>query len=160
MKFFFVFIVFFYFCKISAQEDLGTVDVIGTSPLPGILIDRKDVPHTSQKITETQIQENLTKSITDLMNENFSGISVKDIQNGAFQKNVDYRGYTASPLLGESQGISVYLDGVRINESFGDTVQWELVPENAIKQIDLMSSNPAFGLNALGGSLALSTKKV
>mgnify|MGYP000470123819 FL=1 len=93
------------------------------------------------------------------MNENFSGISVKDIQNGAFQKNVDYRGYTASPLLGESQGISVYLDGVRINESFGDTVQWELVPENAIKQIDLMSSNPAFGLNALGGSLALSTKK-
>ena len=98
MKFFLVFVVFFYFCKISAQEDLGTVDVIGTSPLPGILIDRKDVPHTSQKITETQIQENLTKSITDLMNENFSGISVKDLQNGAFQKNVDYRGYTASPL--------------------------------------------------------------
>ena len=61
MKFILVFIVFFYFCKISAQEDLGTVDVIGTSPLPGILIDRKDVPHTSQKITETQIQENLTK---------------------------------------------------------------------------------------------------
>ena len=159
MKFFLVLIAFFYFCKLNAQEDLGTVDVIGTSPLPGILIDRKDVPHTSQKITETQIQENLTKSITDLMNENFSGISVKDLQNGAFQKNVDYRGYTASPLLGESQGISVYLDGVRINESFGDTVQWELVPENAIKQIDLMSSNPAFGLNALGGSLALSTKK-
>ena len=159
MKFFIVFISFFYFCKLNAQEDLGTVDVIGTSPLPGILIDRKDVPNTSQKITETQIQENLTKTITDLMNENFSGISVKDLQNGAFQKNVDYRGYTASPLLGESQGISVYLDGVRINESFGDTVQWELVPENAIKQIDLMSSNPAFGLNALGGSLALTTKK-
>ena len=58
----------------------------------------------------------------------------------SISKKCDYRG-TASPLLGESQGISVYLDGVRINESFGDTVQWELVPENAIKQIDLMSSN-------------------
>ena len=121
MNFFLIFITFFSFCRVNAQEDLGTVDVIGTSPLPGILIDRKDIPHTSQKIAETQIQEDLTKTITD-MNENFSGISVKDIQNGAFQKNVDYRGYTASPLLGESQGISVYLDGIRINESFGDTV--------------------------------------
>ena len=90
MKFFLVLIAFFYFCKLNAQEDLGKVDVIGTSPLPGILIDRKDIPHTSQKITETQIQENLTKTITDLMNENFSGISVKDVQNGAFpeKKNI------------------------------------------------------------------------
>ena len=47
------------------------------------------------------------------MNENLSGVTVKDIQNGSFQKNVDYRGFTASPLLGESQGITVYLDGVR-----------------------------------------------
>ena len=93
------------------------------------------------------------------MNENLSGLSVKDVQNGNFQKNVDYRGFTASPLLGESQGITVYLDGIRVNESFGDTVQWELIPEYAVKKVDLMSSNPAFGLNALGGSLSLSTKK-
>ncbi len=150
---------FIYIFNLSAQENLGSIDVIGASPLPGIMIDRNSVPNTTQKITDIEIKENLSKTIADLMNENFSGISVKDIQNGSFQKNVDYRGFTASPLLGESQGISVYLDGVRINESFGDTVQWELVPENAIKQIDLMSSNPAFGLNALGGSLALTTKK-
>ncbi len=93
------------------------------------------------------------------MNDNLSGVTVKDVQNGSFQKNLDYRGFTASPLLGESQGITVYLDGVRINESFGDTVQWELIPEYAIKKVDLMSSNPAFGLNALGGSIALTTKK-
>ena len=158
-----LFIIFFlkllFLSQLIAEEELGTVDVIGSSPLPGIMIDRKNVPNTTQKINESDIKENLTKTITDLMNENFSGVSVKDVQNGAFQKNVDYRGFTASPLLGESQGLSVYLDGIRINESFGDTVQWELVPENAIKQIDLMSSNPAFGLNALGGSLALTTKK-
>ncbi len=159
MKFFIFLLIPFLLCKAYTQENLGTVDVIGSSPLPGILIDRKEVPHTTQKITNSEIQQNLSKSITDLMNENFSGISVKDVQNGAFQKNLDYRGFTASPLLGESQGISVYLDGIRINESFGDTIQWELIPENAIKQIDLMSANPAFGLNALGGSLALTTKK-
>ena len=61
--------------------------------------------------------------------------------------------------MGESQGLAVYLNGTRINEGFGDTLQWELVPEAALTDIDLMSSNPVFGLNALGGSLALTTKK-
>ena len=143
----------------SAKEDLGTIEVIGISPLPGISIEKQKYPGTSQSISEATIKKNLSKTLVDLMNEEFSGLTIKDVQNGNFQKNVDYRGFTASPLLGESQGITVYLDGVRVNESFGDTVQWELIPEYAIKKVDLMSSNPAFGLNALGGSLVLSTKK-
>ena len=143
----------------SAKEDLGTIQVIGISPLPGISIEKQKYPGTSQSITEATIKKNLSKTLVDLMNEELTGLTIKDVQNGNFQKNVDYRGFTASPLLGESQGITVYLDGVRVNESFGDTVQWELIPEYAIKKVDLMSSNPAFGLNALGGSLVLSTKK-
>lgn len=154
----FLFIYFFYTFTFS-EEKLGTVEVIGLSPLPGILIEKDKHPSTSQSINENDIKKNLSKTLLEIMNENLSGVTVKDIQNGSFQKNIDYRGFTASPLLGESQGITVYLDGVRINESFGDTVQWELIPENAIKKVDLMSSNPAFGLNALGGSIALTTKK-
>ncbi|MEC8100339.1 MAG: TonB-dependent receptor, partial [Pseudomonadota bacterium] len=142
-----------------SEEDLGTVEVISTSPLPGILIEKNKYPNTSQSISENKIKTNLSKTLVDMLNDNLSGVTVKDIQNGSFQKNLDYRGFTASPLLGESQGITVYLDGVRVNESFGDTVQWELIPEYAIKKVDLMSSNPAFGLNALGGAIVLSTKK-
>ena len=127
--------------------------------MPGILIEKNKHPSSSQSINQNEIKKNLSKTLADIMNENLSGVTVKDVQNGSFQKNLDYRGFTASPLLGESQGITVYLDGVRINESFGDTVQWELIPEYAIKKVDLMSSNPAFGLNALGGSIALTTKK-
>ena len=127
--------------------------------MPGILIDKEKYPNISQSISGDAIKNNLAKTFTDIMNETLSGVTVKDIQNGSFQKNVDYRGFTASPLLGESQGITVYLNGVRVNESFGDTVQWELIPEYAIKKVDLMSSNPAFGLNALGGSIALTTKE-
>ncbi|MBF96410.1 MAG: hypothetical protein CFH34_00308 [Alphaproteobacteria bacterium MarineAlpha9_Bin4] len=145
--------------SLHGQEDLGEVEVIGISPLPGIFIEKNKYPNTSQSISETKIKNNLSKTFVDIMNENLSGLTVKDVQNGNFQKNVDYRGFTASPLLGESQGITVYLDGIRVNESFGDTVQWELIPEYAVKKVDLMSSNPAFGLNALGGSLALTTKK-
>ncbi len=153
------FIAFLIFNFSYAEEELGTIEVIGVSPLPGILIEKEKYPNTSQSIDEEKIKKNLSKSLVDIMNENLTGVTVKDVQNGSFQKNVDYRGFTASPLLGESQGITVYLDGIRINESFGDTVQWELIPEYAIKKVDLMSSNPAFGLNALGGSLSLSTKK-
>ena len=158
MKFLILFIYFIYSLAIS-EEKLGTVEVIGISPLPGILIEKNKHPSSSQSINQNEIKKNLAKTLADIMNENLSGVTVKDVQNGSFQKNLDYRGFTASPLLGESQGITVYLDGVRINESFGDTVQWELIPEYAIKKVDLMSSNPAFGLNALGGSIALTTKK-
>ena len=156
LLFLFLYLIFSF---TTAEEELGTIEVIGVSPLPGILIEKNKYPSTSQSINEKIIKQNLSKTLADIMNESLSGVTVKDIQNGSFQKNVDYRGFTASPLLGESQGITVYLDGVRVNESFGDTVQWELIPEYAIKKVDLMSSNPAFGLNALGGSIALTTKK-
>ena len=150
---------FIFSFSVFSQEDLGSVDAIGISPLPGILIDKNNFSNTTQSINEFDIKNSLSKSMVEIMNEELAGITVKDIQNGAFQKNLDYRGFTASPLLGEMQGIAVYMNGVRINESFGDTVQWELIPDNAIKQVDLMSSNPAFGLNALGGAISLTPKK-
>ena len=143
----------------KSQEDLGTIEIIGASPIPGIGIDRNKVPNSTQSININDIENLKSNTFTDLMGEKLTGITVKDLQNSPFQKNLDYRGFTASPLLGESQGLAVYLNGTRANEGFGDTLQWELIPENAVKKIDLMSANPVFGLNALGGSLALTTKK-
>src|SRR2546425_9990472 len=76
-----------------------------------------------------------------------------------FQPDISYRGFAASPLLGTPQGISVYQDGVRINEPFGDTVNWDLIPTAAISTINLIpGSNPLFGLNTLGGALSIRTK--
>ena len=72
---------------------------------------------------------------------------------------MQYRGFTASPLLGLPQGIAVYVDGVRANELFGDTVNWDLLPESIIQTVDLAGgSNPLFGLNTLGGALSIQTK--
>ena len=69
---------------------------------------------------------------------------------------------TASPprrCSARPEGLSVYVDGVRVNESFGDTVNWDLIPESAISTVTLMSgSNPVFGLNTLGGALSIQTK--
>ena len=89
----------------------------------------------------------------------FNGVFVNEIQSNPFQPDINYRGYTASPLLGTPQGLSVYMDGVRLNQPFGDVVSWDLIPRLAIATTTLMpGSNPLFGLNTLGGALAIQTK--
>ena len=53
----------------------------------------------------------------------------------------------------------MFQDGVRINEPFGDGVNWDLIPNPAIATITLMpGSNPVFGLNTLGGAISITTK--
>jgi outer membrane receptor protein involved in Fe transport len=93
------------------------------------------------------------------MNNNLTGVSINETQNNPYQPDILFRGFTASPLLGTPQGLSVFQDGVRINEPFGDAVNWDLIPMNAIAGMNLMpGSNPVFGLNTLGGALSITTK--
>jgi outer membrane receptor protein involved in Fe transport len=81
------------------------------------------------------------------------------VQGNPLQSDVQYRGFLASPLLGAPQGLSMYLDGVRLNEPFGDTINWDLIPSNAVRSVNLIpGSNPIFGLNTLGGALSLESK--
>src|SRR5262249_46657165 len=75
-----------------------------------------------------------------------------------FQPDVQYRGFQASPVLGTPQGLAIYQNGVRINEVFGDTVNWDLIPETAINRLDVVSNNPVFGLNAIGGAISIEMK--
>ena len=61
-------------------------------------------------------------------------------------------------MLGTPQGLAVYQNGVRINEAFGNTVNWDLFPDIAINQVELVSSSPIYGLNALGGAISVTMK--
>src|SRR5437879_10786580 len=98
-------------------------------------------------------------NLPEFMSQRLSGVNVNENQGNPFQPDLTYRGFSASPLLGTPQGISVYQDGVRINEAFGDTVNWDLIPTSAISTINLIpGSNPLFGLNTLGGALSIRTK--
>jgi outer membrane receptor protein involved in Fe transport len=97
--------------------------------------------------------------LSDFLNRNLGSVHVNDMQGNPYQMDVNYRGYTASPLLGTPQGLSVYVDGVRMNQPFGDVVSWDLIPKSAISSMTLMpGSNPVFGLNTLGGALSIQTK--
>ena len=135
------------------------VDVVATTPLPGIDLALDAVPAPVQTATEADIGNSGALDLADFMNRRLNGVYLNEMQGNPFQPDVNYRGYTASPLLGTPQGISVYIDGVRQNQPFGDVVSWDLIPRNAIAEMTLMpGSNPMFGLNTLGGALSVQTK--
>ena len=143
----------------ATAQELPQVLIIGIAPLRELGQPLSEVPANVQTATAQDLKRQQSLDITDYLNNNFSGVSASESQDNPFQVDVNYHGFTASPLLGTPQGLSVYVDGVRVNEAFGDTVNWDLIPESAISTISLMSgSNPTFGLNTLGGALSVQTK--
>jgi outer membrane receptor protein involved in Fe transport len=139
--------------------ELPQVLVIGNAPLAGLGLPLNQIPANVQTADSNDMQRQQTLDLADYLNNNFSGVNVSESADNPFQLDINYHGFTASPLLGTPEGLSVYVDGVRVNESFGDTVNWDLIPESAISTVTLMSgSNPVFGLNTLGGALSVQTK--
>jgi iron complex outermembrane receptor protein len=136
-----------------------TVEVVSTTPLPGLGTPLDQVPSNVQTATGAEIEVQNSVNLGTYLDQNLGSVSVTNGQNNPFQPDVSFRGMTASPLLGTPQGLSVFMDGVRINEPFGDTINWDLIPQNAISTINLIpGSNPVFGLNTLGGALSINTK--
>ena len=134
------------------------VEVIGTSPMAGLGVDRNLLPYASQTVRRSALDRAQGDNMTDFLARRLPGMQVNDIQGSPFQADLTYRGYRASGLLGASQGLSVYLDGVRINEPFGDVVNWDMVPEFALQSLTVLpGANPSFGLNTLGGAIVLET---
>lgn len=143
----------------SAQPPLPQVIVIGNAPLESFGLPLNQIPSNVQTASAADLQRQQSLDVVDYLNNNFNGISASESDGNPFQIDLYYHGFTASPLLGTPEGLSVYVDGVRVNESFGDTVNWDLIPEYAIGTISLISgSSPVFGLNTLGGAVAVRTK--
>jgi iron complex outermembrane receptor protein len=143
----------------ATATELPQVTVIGNTPLEGLGLPLNQIPANVQTANSKDMESQQTLGIADYLNKNFSGVNVSDSADNPFQLDINYHGFTASPLLGTPEGLSIYVDGVRVNESFGDTVNWDLIPQNAVSTVTLMSgSNPVFGLNTLGGALSLRTK--
>src|SRR6266568_2711520 len=137
---------------------LPEIQVVTTSPLPGAGLDRDKVPAMVQTLSADDFQRTYSPSVTDTLMQRIPGVSTTDVQGNGFVQDLRYRGFVASPVPGTPQGLAVYLNGIRVNEAFGDTVNWDLIPTNAIDRSDLWTNNPIFGLNALGGAVNLQMK--
>ncbi|PVV20876.1 MAG: TonB-dependent receptor [gamma proteobacterium symbiont of Ctena orbiculata] len=142
-----------------ADERLPAIDVISTTPLHGVEIERNQLPMHTETASDKDIEKQQSLDLSEFLNQRFGSVFLNEAQNNPLQPDLLYRGFVASPLIGLPQGMSVYMDGVRINEPFGDTVNWSVIPESAIAGVNLMAgSNPLFGLNTLGGALSVKTK--
>lgn len=138
---------------------LDKIDVLGITPLSGNGISVDKIPANIQNVSSEQLQKAQTTSLADYMNRYMGSVHVNEAQNNPLQPDIYYRGFVASPLLGHPQGLSAYVNGVRFNEPFGDSVNWDLIPQGAIDSMSLMpGSNPLFGLNTLGGAISMQTK--
>ena len=137
---------------------LPPVEVIGVSPLIGSGVDRNTVPAETQVLDSNDLKRAGTPDLTRALNQQVGGVALDSASGNPFQPTFFYHGYAASPLQGTPQGLAVYVNGVRFNQPFGDTVDWDLIPDIAIDRLNIEGSNPVFGLNALGGSVNVQLK--
>jgi len=142
----------------SPAAILPPVNIIATTPLPGIGIDPDKVPANVQTLDSSDLIREGSPSLLNALSGQAGSVNINDAIVDRFQPAILYRGFEASPVLGTPQGIAVYQNGVRINEAFGDTVNWDLIPDIAIDRFDMVSANPVYGLNALGGAAVLTMK--
>ncbi len=144
---------------LSVDSETTRVDVVATTPLPGVDLLLEQIAAPVQTVTAADLLRSGAVSLSDALNQRLNSVFLNEIQGNSFQPDLNYRGYTASPLLGTPQGISIYMDGVRLNQPFGDVVSWDLLPRVAIAETTLIpGSDPLFGLNTLGGALSIRTK--
>lgn len=138
---------------------LEPVVIVGGAPLPGMDVPRERIAAPVQTATDADLERREAADLSSFMNRTLGGVHVNEVQNNPLQPDLNYRGFTASPLLGTQQGLSVYLDGVRMNQPFGDVVSWDLIPKAAIASMSIVpGSNPLYGLNTLGGAVTVQTK--
>src|SRR5271168_4031133 len=133
--------------------ELPTFDVVATTPLGGGEIDVAKSPFAVWQTGSQDIRNFNDTTLPETLARQAPGVTVGNVSGNDFQPDLSYRGFDATAVTGTPIGLAVYQNGVRINEAFGDTVNWDLIPENAIDKMAVVAGNPIFGLNALGGAL-------
>ena len=142
----------------AVPETPAFVNNIQMSPLPGSEIPRDKVPSAVSTIGSADIARDGTGQIQQVLQQQVPGIIISDAAGNSLRAEVSYRGFDASPVGGRAQGLAVYQNGVRINEAFGDTVNWDVIPASAIDSMTIVANNPVFGLNAIGGAVSIVMK--
>jgi iron complex outermembrane receptor protein len=132
--------------------------VVAPTPITGLGFDRSKVPAMVQTLPAEDFSRTYSPNVVETFAQRIPGVTTNNVQGNEFATDLRYRGFAASPVQGTPQGLAVYMQGIRINEAFGDTVNWDLIPKVAIGRSDIWTNNPTFGLNALGGAISFQMK--
>jgi outer membrane cobalamin receptor len=134
--------------------------IIDSTPVPALGTPVEKYAGNVQSKQAKEIDNQNLLDISGMLHRNFGSVNASGHQGNPWQNDLSYRGFLASPLVGSPIGVSMYLDGMRFNDGFVETINWDLIPQSAIAGIDIIpGSNPIFGLNTLGGALAVHTKR-
>ena len=159
---YFIYILVFTLKFAEAQDKTyltPDVNIISVTPVQGSGISLDRVPSTVQVIRESDLSEKKNFSVVETLNRKAAGISISNLNSSPMQNDINFRGYVAGPLLGTAQAMAIYQNGMRVNESFGEVVQWDLVPDFAIQNMQIFTGgDPVFGQNAIGGAISLEMK--
>ena len=145
--------------QLAGANEIETITVVGTTPASDNDLDVRDFPGSVQTADADDLGASGSADISSYLFRYARGVHINSAQGNPLQSDLYYRGYAASPLLGLPMGLTVYQDGVRLNEPLGDSVNWDLIPRRAVAGLSLLGgSNPLYGLNTLGGSIVLNMK--
>jgi iron complex outermembrane receptor protein len=136
-------------------------EVVVTAParLPEISLSSGEVPASVQVITGEEIRRSGALTLQDLMQQ-LPGVHLNDEQGNSYQPDLSFRGFTATSVTGTPQGISVFVDGVRVNEPAVEEINFDLLPLDDVERVELIRGPIAvFGRNTLAGSLNIITRR-
>jgi outer membrane receptor for Fe3+-dicitrate len=92
--------------------------------------------------------------------ESQPGISLYDDLGSRFKPTLIARGFTAGPVVGLPQGISVFVDGVPVNEPDAGQVNFDLLPLQHAAEVELLSGTAShLGPNSLGSAINIVTRR-
>src|SRR5438445_4377832 len=137
---------------------LPPVQVKAAAPLPETL-PRPWVPSSLDIVGPDDVRAAHPRVLPDAL-ERLPGVTLQNQQGNPYQPDLSLRGFSASPVTGLPQGISVFLDGVRLNEPTVEEVNFDLIPLDDVERIEVIRGPSAlFGRNTLGGAINLVTRR-
>jgi len=138
------------------ERELPVEEIVVTATrLADIIQELRRVPGQVHVITTEQIQRERPRTVPEAIRQ-VPGIVTYDQNGNTFQPLVDLRGFNSQP----NPTISVFVDGVRVNEPDSNGVNWDLIPIQDVERIEVLPGATAvFGRNALGGVINIITKR-
>lgn len=117
------------------------------------------IPARITTLTGHDIDEWEPRILPDVLGS-AAGVSVYDDLGSQYKLNLSYRGFNSGPTVGLPPGITVFLDGVRQNEADAQEVNFDLLPMEHVKRVELLSGTASLlGPNSLGGAINLVTDR-
>src|SRR5438309_7083256 len=140
---------------VEASEEIV---VIGRLPQPSLPPSK--VPAAVQLIDRSELQRAGPASLPDSLAGQVPGFTLSDEQGNSYQPDLSLRGFQATSVTGVPQGVSVFLDGVRVNEPTAEEINFDLLPTEDLARIEVVPGpSVLFGRNTLAGALNLITER-